>query len=65
MREPIKLIVKKGKLRSNGTRFISVQYCHNQYKRAVISNGISIPPKYWNKKTGRISKGFTHAVWQN
>jgi integrase len=55
MRQPIKLIVKKGKLRSDGTRLISVQYCHNQYRRAVVGTGIAIPPKYWNKKTGRIS----------
>jgi site-specific recombinase XerD len=56
MRQPIKLIVKKGKLRSDGTRLISVQYCHTQYRRATIGTGITIPPNYWNKKTGRISK---------
>lgn len=55
MRQPIKLIVKKGKLRSDGTRLISIQYCHSVSKRIVCSTGLSIPPHYWNRKTGRIS----------
>jgi hypothetical protein len=55
MRQPIKLIVKKGPLRENGTRLISVQYCHNQFRRVIVGTGVAIPPKYWNKKTGRIS----------
>lgn len=55
MRQPIKLIVKKGKLREDGTRLISVQYCHSVNKRVVCSTGLAIPPQYWNKKTGRIS----------
>ncbi|GGH66712.1 hypothetical protein HNQ91_001813 [Filimonas zeae] len=55
MRQPIKLIVKKGKLRDDGTRLISIQYCHTATKRVVIGTGYSIPPAYWNKKTGRIS----------
>jgi integrase len=55
MRQPIKLLIKKGKLRSDGTRLISIQYCHSQNRRVVISTGIAIPPKYWNKKTRRIS----------
>ncbi|MFT4155203.1 phage integrase SAM-like domain-containing protein [Parafilimonas sp.] len=55
MRQPIKLIVKKGKLRSDGTRLISIQYCHSATKRAVVGTGIAIPPQYWNKKSCRIS----------
>ncbi|HEY4288706.1 MAG TPA: site-specific integrase [Puia sp.] len=55
MREPVKLIVKKGKLRQDGTRPISVQYCHSVSKRVVCSTGLAIPPQYWNRKTRRIS----------
>lgn len=55
MRQPIKLIIKNGKLRQNGTRLVSIQYCHSATKRVVIGTGIYIPPQYWNKKTGRIS----------
>jgi len=55
MRQPIKLIVKKGKLREDGTRLISIQYCHTASKRVVIGTGIAIPPQYWNKKSCKIS----------
>ena len=55
MRQPVKLIVKKGKLRGDGTRLISVQYCHSFNKRVVCSTGLAIPPQYWNRKTCRIS----------
>jgi integrase len=55
MRQPIKLIVKKGRLRADGTRLISLQYCHSATKRAIIGTGVAIPPQYWNKKTGRLS----------
>jgi hypothetical protein len=54
MRQPIKLIVKKGKLLINGTRPISVQYCHSVTKRTVVKTGYYIPPSFWNKKSGRI-----------
>jgi integrase len=56
MRQPIKLLIKKGKLRADGTRLISIQYCHSQNRRAVMGTGIAIPPKYWNKKSRCISK---------
>ncbi len=36
MRQPIKLICKKGKLREDGTRLISIQYCHSATKRVVM-----------------------------
>lgn len=58
MRLPVKLIVKNGKLRQDGTKSISIQYCHTATKRTVIKTGINIPPQYWNKKTGRISAGL-------
>jgi integrase len=54
MRQPIKLIVKKGKMLTNGTRPISVQYCHSVTKRAVVKTGYYIPPTFWNKKSRRI-----------
>lgn len=55
MGQPIKLIVKKGKLRTDGTRLISIQYCLSKNRRVVISTGIAIPPKFWNKKSRKIS----------
>jgi integrase len=64
MGHPIKLIVKKGKLRSDGTRLVSVQYCHSIKRRVVLGTGIAIPPKYWNKKSSRISKDLP-AVYGN
>ncbi len=56
MRHPIKLIVRKGKVRSDGTAPISLQYCYSAEKRVVLNTDIGIPLQYWNKKTGRISK---------
>lgn len=61
MRQPIKLIVKKGKLRADGTRLISIQYCHSVSKRVVCSTGLAIPPQFWNRKTGRISPNLPPA----
>lgn len=55
MGQPIKLIQKKGKLRLDGTRLISVQYCLSKNRRVVLSTGIAVPPKFWNKKSRRIS----------
>ncbi len=56
MRQPIKLIVRKGKVRNDGTALISLQYCYSAEKRVLLSTGIGIPIQFWNKKTGRISK---------
>lgn len=56
MRQPIKLIVKKGKIRRDGTTLIFLQYCHSADKRVLVGTGVAIPPQYWNKKTQRISK---------
>jgi len=33
-----------------------LQYCYSAEQRVVLSTGIGIPLKYWNRKTGRISK---------
>lgn len=56
MRQPIKLIVRKGKVRNDGTALISLQYCYSAEQRVVLSTGIGIPLQFWNRKTGRISK---------
>jgi hypothetical protein len=56
MRQPIKLIVRKGKVRNDGTALISLQYCYSADQRVVLSTGIGIPLQFWNRKTGRISK---------
>jgi hypothetical protein len=56
MRQPIKLIIKKGKVRKDGTSLIFLQYCYSAERRILLSTEVAIPPSYWNKKSGRISK---------
>jgi len=56
MRQPIKLIVRKGKVRNDGTALISLQYCYSAEQRVVLSTGVGIPLQFWNRKTRRISK---------
>lgn len=56
MRQPIKIIVRKGKVRNDGTALISLQYCYSAEQRVVLSTGIGIPLQFWNRKTSRISK---------
>jgi len=46
MRQPIKLIMKKGKVRRDGTSLIFVQYCYASSQRVPISTGIAIPPLF-------------------
>jgi hypothetical protein len=58
MRQPVKLIIKKGKVRKDGTSLIFIQYCYSSNKRILLSTDISIPPFYWNKKTDRISENL-------
>jgi hypothetical protein len=56
MRQPIKLIIKKGKVRKDGTNQIFLQYCFSAQKRVLISTNIAIPPNYWNARTCSISQ---------
>ncbi len=58
MGQPIKLIIKKGAVRKDGTSLIFLQYCHSAEQRVLLSTGVPIPPNYWNKKTGRISESL-------
>jgi integrase len=55
MRQPIKLIIKKGTVRKDGTSLIFIQYCYSPTRRVLVSTDISIPEIYWNKKTCTIS----------
>ncbi len=55
-RHPIKLIIKKGKVRNDGTSLIFLQYCYSADHRVLLSTGVAIPPNFWNRKSGRISK---------
>jgi hypothetical protein len=55
MGHSIKLIVKKGACRKDGTALVFLQYCHSAEQRVLLSTGISLPPQYWNKKTERLS----------
>src|SRR5438445_13844475 len=55
MRQPIKLVIKKGKVHKDGTNLIFLQYCFSAQKRVLISTDISIPGNYWNSRTSSIS----------
>ena len=55
MGQPIKLIIKKGSVRKDGTALIFLQYCHTAERRILLSTDVPIPPNYWNKKTERIA----------
>jgi integrase len=56
MRQPIKLIIKKCKVRKDGTSMIFLQYCYSAQRRVLIATGTSIPECYWNKRTSCISQ---------
>lgn len=56
MRHPIKLIIKKGKVRNDGTSLIFLQYCYSADHMVLLSTGVAIPPNFWNRKSGGISK---------
>jgi hypothetical protein len=58
MGQPIKLIIKKGAVRKDGTSLIFLQYCHSAEQRILLSTGIPIPANYWNKKTERIAENL-------
>ena len=51
---PIKPICDR-RPRRDGTCVISIQYCYSSDKRTLLFTGLSIPPRYWNKKLMRIS----------
>ncbi len=55
MGQPVKLIVKKGAVRKDGTALIFLQYCYNAEQRILLSTDVAIPPQFWNKKMSRIS----------
>jgi hypothetical protein len=54
MRQPIKLIIRKGKCSKDGNHTIFLQYCYTSIRRVVISTGVSIPETYWDKETCTI-----------
>ena len=58
MGQPIKLIIKKGAIRKDGTSLIFLQYCHSAEQRVLLSTDIPIPANYWNKKTERITENL-------
>lgn len=58
MGQPIKLIIKKGAVRKDGTSLIFLQYCHSAEQRILLSTDVPIPQNYWNKKTGRIAENL-------
>ena len=60
MGQPIKLIIKKGAVRKDGTAVIFLQYCHNSEQRILVSTDVTIPPQYWNKRLERINETLPH-----
>lgn len=58
MRQPIKLVIKKSRIRQDGLCLIYLQYCHNSKRRVLVGTDIAIPPAYWNRRTGRISESL-------
>jgi Phage integrase SAM-like domain/Arm DNA-binding domain len=54
MGQPIKLIIKKGAVRKDGTALVFLQYCHNAEQRVLLSTDVAIPPQFWSRKTNRI-----------
>ncbi|OQP60139.1 hypothetical protein A3860_34225 [Niastella vici] len=54
-RHPLTLIVKKGKVRKDGTSIVFLQYCYSDKQRPLLDTGVAIPPAYWNKKSRKIS----------
>jgi hypothetical protein len=55
MSYPIKPICEAKDKRSNGTSVIYLQYCYASGKRTHLNTGLSIPPKFWNKKQEVVS----------
>ncbi len=55
MRHPIKLIIKKGDMRKDGTHLIYLQYCYAPTRKIALGTGIGIQKIYWNRKTSTIS----------
>jgi Phage integrase SAM-like domain/Arm DNA-binding domain len=56
MGQPVKLIIKKGAVRKDGTAVIFLQYCHNSEQRILLNTDVVIPPQYWNKRLARINE---------
>lgn len=56
MRQPIKLIMKKGTVRRDGTSMIFVQYCFSAQRRVLVATKIAIGECYWNRSTCSISQ---------
>lgn len=56
MGQPVKLIIKKGAVRKDGTAVIFLQYCHNSEQRVLLNTTVAIPPQFWNRRLGRISE---------
>ncbi|MDN3655119.1 phage integrase SAM-like domain-containing protein [Ferruginibacter paludis] len=51
----VKAVCKTAKIKKDNTSTIAIQYCFTSEKRALLDSGLSIPPKYWIEKKGRVS----------
>lgn len=55
MNLPVKAVCKTNKVRKDGTSAISIQYCYTSDKRGLLDSGLSIPPKYWNRRKNCVA----------
>ena len=55
MSYPIKPICEAKDKRNDGTSVIYLQYCYASGKRTNLNTGLSIPPRFWNKKQEVVS----------
>jgi hypothetical protein len=46
MGQPVKLILKKGAVRKDGTAVIFLQYCHNSEQRVLMNTAVAIPIQF-------------------
>ncbi|GAA4748957.1 site-specific integrase [Flavisolibacter ginsenosidimutans] len=53
---PLKLICERKNIRKDGTSVVFIQYCYSAENRTILNTEIAVPPAFWNKKTGSISK---------
>src|SRR5450432_1079142 len=53
---PIKLICRTNRVHEDGTASVFIQYCYSATKKTLLHTGVSVPPSYWNKKQGLITK---------
>ena len=54
MKIPIKPLCEEKRIREDGTAVLYFQWFHDGVHRIFLNTGITIPPKFWNKKTEAV-----------